>query len=51
MTPAEVARQAVDATLASKAEVVTGVINKVGKFMAWLMPKGLVETAAGSLYE
>ncbi|MFD2569337.1 SDR family NAD(P)-dependent oxidoreductase [Spirosoma soli] len=51
MTPAEVARQAVDATLAGKAEVVTGVINKVGKLMAWLMPKGLVETAAGSIYE
>ena len=51
MTPAEVAKQAVDATLAGKAEVVTGLINKVGKFMAWLMPKGLVEQTAGSIYK
>lgn len=51
MTPAEVAKQAVDATLAGKAEVVTGLINEVGKFMAWLMPKGLVEQTAGSIYE
>jgi hypothetical protein len=51
MTPAEVARQAVDATLAGKAEVVTGLINKVGKLMVWLMPKGLVEQTAGSIYE
>lgn len=51
MTPAEVARQAVDATLAGKAEVVTGLLNQVGKFMAWLMPKGIVEQAAGSIYE
>ncbi|QJW89291.1 SDR family oxidoreductase [Spirosoma taeanense] len=51
MTPAEVARQAVEATLTGRAEVVTGVLNKVGKLMAWLMPKGIVETAAGSIYE
>ncbi|QIP15731.1 SDR family oxidoreductase [Spirosoma aureum] len=51
MTPTEVARQAVEATLAGKAEVVTGVLNKLGKLMAWLLPKGIVETAAGSIYE
>lgn len=51
MTPADVARQSVDAMLASKAEVVTGVINKMGKLMAWLLPKGLVEQAAGSVYK
>lgn len=51
MTPAEVARQAVEATLAGKAEVVTGVVNKLGKLMAWLLPKGIVEQAAGSIYE
>lgn len=51
MTPAEVARQSVDAMLAGRAEVVTGVVNKVGKLMAWLLPKGLVEQAAGSVYE
>lgn len=51
MTPADVARQAVTATLAGKAEVVTGVVNKLGKLMAWLLPKGVVEQAAGSIYE
>lgn len=51
MTPADVARQSVDAMLAGKAEVVTGVINKVGKLMAWLLPKDLVEQAAGSVYK
>jgi short-subunit dehydrogenase len=51
MTPEAVARQAVEATLAGKAEVVTGFLNKAGKFMAWLLPKGLVEKAAGSIYE
>ena len=51
MTPAEVARQAVKATLAGKAEVVTGVLNKLGKLMAWLLPKSLVEQTAGSIYE
>ena len=51
MTPADVARQSVDATLAGKAEVVTGVLNKAGKLMAWLLPKSLVEQAAGSIYE
>jgi short-subunit dehydrogenase len=51
MTPADVAKQAVEATLVGKAEVVTGIINKVGKLMAWLMPKGIVETTAGSIYE
>lgn len=51
MTPAEVARQAVDATLAGRTEVITGALNKLGAFMAWLMPKGVVEKAAGSIYE
>jgi uncharacterized protein len=51
MTPADVARQAVEATLAGKAEVVTGVVNKLGKLMAWLLPKSIVEQAAGSIYE
>ena len=51
MTPEAVARQAVDATLAGKTEVVTGLLNKAGKLMAWLLPKGLVEQTAGSIYE
>jgi hypothetical protein len=51
MTPEDVARQAVEATLAGKTEVVTGLLNKAGKLMAWLLPKGLVEKTAGSIYE
>ncbi|AQG78994.1 SDR family NAD(P)-dependent oxidoreductase [Spirosoma montaniterrae] len=51
MQPADVARQAIDATLAGRLELVPGLLNKVGKFMAWLMPKSIVEKAAGSIYE
>ncbi|MVM34324.1 SDR family NAD(P)-dependent oxidoreductase [Spirosoma sp. HMF4905] len=51
MTPQDVAKQAVDAMFARKAEVVTGLLNKAGKFMAWLLPKGLVEKTAGSIYD
>lgn len=51
MTPEAVAKQAVDALFAGKAEVVTGLLNKAGKLMAWLLPKGLVEKTAGSIYE
>jgi len=51
MTPAEVARQAVEATLSGQTEVVTGALNKVGKLIAWLLPKGIVEKTAGSIYE
>lgn len=51
MTPQVVAQQAVEATLAGKAEVVTGLVNKFGKLMAWLLPKGPVEQIAGSIYE
>ncbi|WP_338869304.1 SDR family oxidoreductase [Spirosoma sp. SC4-14] len=51
MTPEEVAQQAVEATLAGKTEVVTGLLNKLGKWMAWLLPKSLVESTAGSIYE
>jgi len=51
MQPREVAAIAVDSMFAGKAEVVTGLINKLGAFMAWLMPKGLVETTAMKIYE
>jgi len=51
MTPADVARMAIDATLSGKGEVITGFINKLGAFAAWLLPKGFVERTAGSIYE
>ncbi len=51
MQPADVARQAVRAMLAGQLELVPGLLNKLGKFMAWLMPKSVVEQAAGSIYD
>ena len=47
----EVARIAVDAMLKGKVEVITGVLNKLGAFMAWLLPKNLVESTSGKIYE
>jgi hypothetical protein len=41
----------VKAMLAGKAEVIAGVVNKVGVFMAWLLPKGIVERTAMKIYE
>ncbi len=51
MTPDAVAKLAVDAMLTGKAEVITGVVNKLGAFAAWLLPKGFVERTAGKIYE
>jgi hypothetical protein len=47
----EVARIAVDAMFKGKAEVVTGLLNKLGAFMAWLLPKKTVEKASAKIYE
>jgi short-subunit dehydrogenase len=51
MTPAAVASIAVKSMLAGKAEVITGLVNKVGAVMAWLLPKNLVERTAMKIYE
>ena len=51
MTPEAVASQSVAAMLAGKAEVITGGINKLGAFAAWLLPKGLVEKTAYKIYK
>ncbi|RYF76636.1 MAG: SDR family oxidoreductase [Cytophagaceae bacterium] len=51
MTPEAVAKQSVVAMLAGKAEVITGGINKLGAFAAWLLPKGLVEKTAYKIYK
>ena len=51
MTPQAVAGQAVEAMLAGKAEVITGAINKIGAFAAWLLPKALVEKTAYKIYK
>ena len=48
MTTEAVAKIAVDAMFAKKTEVITGVINKVGAFLSWLLPQKFVE---GNLYK
>ncbi|MBS1600550.1 MAG: SDR family oxidoreductase [Bacteroidetes bacterium] len=51
MTPETVATIAVNAMFAGKAEVITGFVNKLGAFFAWLLPKGFVEKTAMKMYE
>jgi short-subunit dehydrogenase len=51
MTPARVARIAIDSMLANKSEVITGGINKLGAFLVWLLPKSWVEKAAAGIYK
>ena len=51
MTPETVAKIAVRSMLAGKAEVITGLINKLGAFMVWLLPKTLVERTAMKIYQ
>lgn len=51
MKPNEVADQSIRAMFAHKAEVVPGVVNKLNRFFAWLLPKGILESSAASIYE
>ena len=51
MTADTVADIAVRSMLAGKAEVIIGMINKLGAFFVWLLPKGLVERTAMKIYE
>ncbi|MDB5224098.1 MAG: family oxidoreductase [Chitinophagaceae bacterium] len=51
MTPQQVAVIGVKAMFKKRTEVVTGFINKLGVFMAWLLPDSLVEKSAGKLYK
>jgi hypothetical protein len=51
MTPEQVGKEAVDAMFKKKAEVVVGVLNKLGSFLAWLLPKKLIETTTANLYK
>ncbi len=51
MTPEQVAKIGVNALFDKKPEVVTGILNKIGSFGAWLLPKYLTEKIAGSIYE
>jgi uncharacterized protein len=51
MQPQAVAKIAVSSMFAGKAEVITGFINKLGAFMAWLLPKSLIEKTVMKIYE
>jgi short-subunit dehydrogenase len=51
MTPEAVAKLAVDAMYARKAESITGFVNKLGAFFVWLLPKSLAEKTGAGLYE
>lgn len=51
MTPEQVGKVAIDSMFNKKAEVVVGVLNKLGGFLSWLLPKKLVETTTANLYE
>jgi uncharacterized protein len=51
MTPAAVAKIAVNSMYSKKTEVITGVMNKLGAFLAWLLPKKTIEKASAKIYQ
>jgi uncharacterized protein len=51
MSPEEVAKISVDSMFAGKTEVIPGVVNKLGAFLAWLAPKALIEKVTAGIYE
>jgi uncharacterized protein len=50
MTAEDVARQSVDAMFSGKTEHITGFVNKLGAFAAWLLPKSFIENTAAGIY-
>ncbi len=51
MTPNSVAKIAVHAMFNKKTEIITGTINKLGAFLAWLLPKKIIESNISKIYE
>ncbi len=51
MSPEVVAQIAIDSLFKRKPEVITGGMNKLSAFFAWLLPKSLVENVAKKLYD
>lgn len=51
MTPEKVAAIGVKAMLNKRTEVIAGFTNKLGAFLAWLLPDSFVEKTAGNLYK
>jgi short-subunit dehydrogenase len=51
MTPEAVAKLAVNGMFAKKIEVITGAVNKLAAFLAWIVPKSISEKIAKGIYE
>jgi short-subunit dehydrogenase len=51
MSPQTVAHIAVESLFRRKPEVITGGLNKLSAFFAWLLPKSIVEGVAKKLYD
>jgi uncharacterized protein len=51
MTPEKVAGIAVESMFRRRPEVITGGLNKLNAFFAWILPKTLVEGVAKKLYD
>lgn len=51
MSPEKVASIGVHAMFKKRTEVITGFTNKLGAFMAWLLPDKLVETTTAKYYK
>lgn len=51
MNADDVAKVAIRAMYKRRTEVIVGVINKLGAFMVWLLPKKLVESTAAKIYK
>jgi short-subunit dehydrogenase len=51
MTAGSVAKMAVNGMFAKKPEVITGLINQLGAFLAWIAPKSISEKVAKGIYE
>jgi short-subunit dehydrogenase len=50
MSPESVAKIAVGGMLKGQTEIVTGLINKVGVLLAWLLPKKIIEKSIAIIY-
>lgn len=51
MSPQKVAAIGIRAMLKKRTEVIAGFTNKLGAFVAWLLPNSLVEKTTGKLYK
>jgi uncharacterized protein len=51
MSPQKVARMAVNSLFRHKPELITGGLNKLSAFFAWMLPKSVVEGVAKKLYD